>query len=113
MKQYGFPVCCGASIWALTEPYDSVLGPPIQELEKWLKDTADNEQGSYSVAITILNTEQKNLYEKTILSFGFKKMWSRGIRNVNTGNGLYGYYLNLNTYKKPKTKRKPMFARSK
>lgn len=109
MHTTDFNGCCGARIWILDDYLYTAAS--VNSLKSMLRKQADTDLGCYSIAMMILNTEQKNKYEKCLLSFGFKKAWRRGIVNVNTGKGLYGYYLNLNNYKLKK-KRKPVFNRS-
>lgn len=95
-----FEGCCGAVIWYLGGSDNS------RSVEREIKYliTPARSQG-YSIGLVILTESQKATLHKLMLSYKFRKVWGP-IKNQNTGNNLYGYMLNINTYKSKTLERK-------
>lgn len=104
MKSYAFNGCCGGVQWMLAD--SGYTTEPVEVIEKELHRVAKEARGNNpGLAVMILNDDQKGMYEKTLMDFGFRKFRLDGAVNPKTRKLLFGYHYDINGYGKERLKK--------
>lgn len=100
--------CCGSVMFYLNAPFpENFYGFNDREdpqiLVDDVKKLADYWCKNKSVALIILNEQQRSVNECALKELGFVRTFGP-IKNANSLKDLYGYVLNLNVWKASKLK---------
>lgn len=87
--------CCGACLWFFNESRNPAT------ISADLEAMADTWKDKKSVALMAINEDQRENIHKTLLEFGCRESWGP-LKNINSGENIYGYTFDLNKYREQK-----------